>query len=268
MRFCGWACVPTTTRRALQLLGALVVPVECPGCGRWDVPWCSACCALLTGPLCRRDASAPRLDRLDGTGPMPVWSAAEYRGPVRGIVVAWKDLGRADLDPVVGEAMRIVGQALAGTVARAADGPVVVVPAPSSRAATHSRGRHVVAGLARSLAEGLSSGGCAARVDAVLVQRRSGDQVGRGIRGRGARLGGVGRRPRSAVEGTCCLLVDDVLTTGATLAACEDALLAGGGRVLGAVVVAATPAPGRASAAVGGDVAAVSVSEAACVGLG
>ncbi len=44
-----------------------------------------------------------------------------------------------------------------------------------------------------------------------------------------------------------CILVDDVLTTGATLAAVERALERRGHDVLGATVLAATPAPGRAT---------------------
>ncbi len=42
-----------------------------------------------------------------------------------------------------------------------------------------------------------------------------------------------------------CLLVDDVVTTGATLAACERALTSAGALVLGAVALAATPSPGE-----------------------
>ena len=42
-----------------------------------------------------------------------------------------------------------------------------------------------------------------------------------------------------------CILVDDVLTTGATLAAVERTLEGCGHDVLGATVLAATPTPGR-----------------------
>ncbi|WP_043659312.1 hypothetical protein, partial [Cellulosimicrobium cellulans] len=114
---------------------------------------------------------------------------------------------------------------------------------------------------------------------ALLVHRgRARDQVGLGSRARGARLGTVavapgklpgagagglvrplvgpsagarrgrpGRRPSTGAPApvVACLLVDDVVTTGATLAACERALTSAGALVLGAVALAATPSPGE-----------------------
>uniref|UniRef100_UPI0022A780B7 phosphoribosyltransferase family protein n=1 Tax=Puerhibacterium puerhi TaxID=2692623 RepID=UPI0022A780B7 len=88
------------------------------------------------------------------------------------------------------------------------------------------------------------------------VLRRPGggrDQVGLGARARGGNaVVRVAPRawqrlsPASAGQGTpACLLLDDVVTTGATLAAAERALEAAGADVLGALVLAATPAPGE-----------------------
>ena len=63
----------------------------------------------------------------------------------------------------------------------------------------------------------------------------------------GARRGRRGRRPSTGAPApvVACLLVDDVVTTGATLAACERALTSAGALVLGAVALAATPSPGE-----------------------
>jgi predicted amidophosphoribosyltransferase len=65
-------------------------------------------------------------------------------------------------------------------------------------------------------------------------------QKGLGREERGANLHGV-HRARYRLDGRRFLLVDDVVTTGATLAEAARAIRAAGGEVVGAVVVAATP---------------------------
>jgi predicted amidophosphoribosyltransferase len=232
-------------------LAPLGVPVECPGCGLPDVRCCPGCAAPFAGPARRVEWSVPRLDRLDGVPPLPVWALARYVGPVRGLVVAWKDRGRDDLDALLGVELRRVARTIAPTIGGlAAHGGVLVVPAPSSAASRRRRGREPVGVLARAVARGLSDGGVAAVVVPALRRRgRARDQVGLGSRARGrnlatsvvvrGRLLGGGRPTGRPL----CLLVDDVVTTGATLAAAEKALESAGAAVAGALVVAATPPP-------------------------
>lgn len=253
---------------ALRELSRLLLPVACP-CGVPDVPWCAACAAALAGPPVRVEDAAPRLDRLDGVPPLPVWAPAPYAGPVRDVVVHWKDRGRADLDGLLGPVIR---RTAAGSAAALPAGRLLVVPVPSGAAARRARGREPVRVLAREVAAGLRSAGADARLAALLHRPgRARDQVGLGTRARGRNLAAavrVTRRgrglldpPQRAVRGGVparrgapgrasgapvqCLLVDDVLTTGATLAAAERALEQAGAAVLGAIVLAATPPPGR-----------------------
>ncbi|KAE8762241.1 ComF family protein, partial [Georgenia thermotolerans] len=120
---------------ALAEAAGLVVPVECAGCGRWDVALCPGCRALLRAPPVRCEDDAPMLAG-EWTGrPLLTWSLGPYRGPLRAIVLAWKNHRRQDIAPAV-----LAGAAAASrTWARDPDlrrglagaSPVLVVPAPS-----------------------------------------------------------------------------------------------------------------------------------------
>ncbi|PFG20332.1 ComF family protein [Serinibacter salmoneus] len=229
------------TRRGLRGLRGLahagldvVVPVACAGCGAAEEVLCPRCRAVLEAAPIRVSPPVTR-----GT---PVLALGTHTSHLRHLVLAWKLAGRRDLEPHLAHALTRLGSDLSGTpeVPLARGEPVWVVPAPSgiTRAV---RGRPAVATLGCALARGLAAAGH----DAVVVTalRRGIGSAQHGGSSRQRRDGDLRVRPRLALPGTAVVLVDDVVTTGATLAACTDAIEGAGGRVLAAAVLSAAPGP-------------------------
>lgn len=230
-------------RPVQDLLGLveLAAPTACAGCGEPGTRWCEQCAHELTAdpPRSWRPTPCPH-------GFPPTWTAAAYQDRVRRAVVGWKDGGRADLTAVLAVPLRaVLASALAGSpghLAALRDArPVAVLPAPSARAGTRARGEHRVGALVRSAVRGDPSRLPA--VDALRLVRRVEDQAGLGAAQRHRNLTGAVRvRPTAAdrVRGTPCVVVDDVVTTGATLAECARALACAGAGPVVAVTLAAT----------------------------
>jgi predicted amidophosphoribosyltransferase len=201
----------------------LVLPRSCAGCDQPGLGLCLACAGALSG--------APRRTRPQPCPPglPPLSAAADYAGPVRAVLLAHKEHGRLLL-------VRPLGAALAGAVALLAPpAGAVLVPVPSSAAAVRARGHDHARRLAREAAR--RSG---LRARPLLVPRRAvADQAGLDARGRAANLAGaLGARER--LDGMVVVLVDDVVTTGATLVEAARALRSADAQVHGAAVVAAT----------------------------
>lgn len=119
-----------------------------------------------------------------------------------------------------------------------------VVPVPSSPAAVKRRGDDVVRLLAGRAVMRLRRSGRRVRVAAVLQQRRQiADSAGLSAEARAANLSGALEVRPSAqrlMRGAAVVLVDDLVTTGATLSEAAAALARAGAHVLGAGAVAAT----------------------------
>jgi predicted amidophosphoribosyltransferase len=113
-----------------------------------------------------------------------------------------------------------------------------VVPVPSSLLARFRRGFNPARELADELAKTLGL----PLLDSVLRKRRLGGPAIKGLAAR-ERWAGAGRSIacRRMVSGAKLLLVDDVLTTGATAAACAVALRDAGAVDIRVAVWARTP---------------------------
>lgn len=246
--------LPTIRRpRPLRLLPAVVhtaldlaVPRTCPGCGGPE-PWCAGCAATL--------AVRPRLvllpeqtlDAAAGTVLPPVRAITRYAGPVRAAILAGKEHGRTDLP-------RLLGVAFGRSLLRLGRMGVLpedcwIVPAPSRRAAARRRGGDPVTAMAISAATTMAGAGiCAGVAPCLHTGGRARDSVGLDAAGRAANLAGRIRFRGCAGPpvGVPVVLVDDVVTTGATLLASMAALQIQGIQVVGLLALAAA-APWRSA---------------------
>lgn len=194
---------------------ALLLAASCPGCDRPGTLLCDGCRSLL----------APQPHRLTTPGGLPVDAALIYEGVAARSIRRLKEEGMTML-------ARPLGDALGGVLVDVA-ADAVFVPVPTSRSAFRRRGYRVPDLLVRRVGR---------RVSRMLVPaRRTGDQRELGRDARARNVAGSMRVRTPAEQGTGVVIVDDVVTTGATLDEAARALRAAGMHPLGAVTLAATP---------------------------
>ncbi|MEU8672935.1 ComF family protein [Streptomyces anulatus] len=243
-------------RSAWRELSGLLLPVACAGCGRPRTELCTACGAALYGAPARLVRPSPRPPGLPA-----VYAAAPYENAVRAVLLAHKERGALGLAGVLGRALAGCVRAGAGRPGDA--GPLLLVPVPSARSSTAARGHDPVRRIAAAAARDLRRAALPAQVLPLLRQRRAvADQSGLGARQRRANLAGAleltaggGRLLRhellrhGLLRPGRVILVDDLLTTGSTLAEAARAVGEAGGAgressvhgVCRAAVVAASP---------------------------
>ena len=222
----------------LGALADLVLPRTCAGCGLPGAVLCRRCRMLLARPH-------PATPRRFPDGFPPAAAAGVYAGPVRTALIAFKERGRAELAQPLGTALALAVAAVVSAVPGSRR-PVELVPVPSTPAAVRTRGRDHVRELTAVAVAELRAAGVEA--SAVRLLRRRGrvrDSAELSVAQRRANLAGsflVDLRVQMP-PGMRLVVVDDVVTSGATLTEAAGALERAlpGGPVVVAAVVAATP---------------------------
>ncbi|TLQ45582.1 ComF family protein [Streptomyces marianii] len=204
-------------------VSGLVLPALCAGCGDARTSLCEECAERLAGPPARaRPCPEP-------AGLPVVFAAARYEGVVRSVLLAHKERGALGMAGPLGAALASAVRA-ASPHGGGARGPLLLVPVPSARRTVRARGHDPARRIAVAAALALRCAGTYARaVPALRQSRRVSDQSGLTAPERLENItGALEATPWAGpvLEGRRAVLVDDVMTTGASLAEGARALRA------------------------------------------
>lgn len=204
-------------RDGLSGLVDLLLPLHCAGCGTAATAWCPECSRELGG--------LHRVERPLLPPAPPVYALGRYRGAARRAVLAYKESGQRHLaDPL---ARHLATGLRAITEEHRLDHRWWLVPAPSRAIAARRRGGAHMCRIAHRMAARLTAEGRPTEVaDCLVTARAAADSAGLDAAERVRNLSGRvllqnGRLPPRTAQ---LVLIDDVITTAATAAACLEAL--------------------------------------------
>lgn len=201
----------------------LLFPPRCAGCGRLGSHWCAECQAgvtIIRGATCPRCGLPETSAKLcaDCRGHPSAFDQARawarYDAGLRPVVVALKYRSNQGLSWVLAEKM-------AGHLEALPWQPDVILPVPLAEPRLRERGHNQAALLAQPLSTMI---GLPFLSRALVRQRDTPKQVGLSLHARRENMRDAFWAEVDQVRGRCCLVVDDVMTTGATLDAAAAAL--------------------------------------------
>ncbi|MCV7348450.1 ComF family protein [Mycolicibacterium rhodesiae] len=182
----------------------LILPLECGGCGAPSTKWCDSCAATLKVHTDEPHLVTPRIDP-----GVPVFALGRYAGPRRQAIVALKEHGRRDLVAPLARALALgIHQLETWGIL---DTPFTIVPAPTRALAARSRGGDPVLRIAN---EATRQNQTITVIRALKTRAMVRDSVGLAVADRERNLNGRIKITKQVAGDV--LLVDDIVTTGAT----------------------------------------------------
>ncbi|MGP4021155.1 ComF family protein [Saccharopolyspora sp. 5N708] len=211
----------------------LLLPLRCAGCDAAGTAWCRGCSRELGG---LRYVERPLLDP-----GLPVYALGRYRGAARRAVLAYKESGRRYLAGPLARHLAVGLRAISAE--HRLDHAWWLVPAPSRAIASRRRGGAHMTRIAHRTAAELAASGCPAAVaDCLVTARGAADSTGLDAAERVRNLSGrvLVRTGRLPPPGAQVALIDDVITTAATVASAVRVLAAAGVGVAAVLSLTAT----------------------------
>ncbi len=225
----------TTVRAWVGAAADLFLGAECAGCGQPALTLCVRCRrSLLAEP--REVWPHPTPELLRWPSAVTPFAAGPYTGPLRAALAQFKEHGQFGLLPVLSQLLA------ASIIASDVNASMLLVPVPSSARAKRQRGYDAVDQLAHASASLLRREGkdCAAR-QVLRHRRKLADQSGLSAAERWQNLHhAFVADSRRIGPGRSIIVVDDILTTGATVCEAVRALTTVGHRPVAIATVAAT----------------------------
>lgn len=214
----------------MRALADLLLPPHCPGCDVEGEILCRGCLASLRRRMDEPPGTPIGLPALLPVGIAQLEWCAAFTGPARAALHALKyDSERRLAEPL--------GALLAERWRRAGVGGEIVTHVPVHEARLRERGYDQAELLATAAARHL-------RLPAIAALERRGRTTAQHALGRAERarnVGGAFTVPRAVagtVHGRWIIVIDDVITTGATIGGCATALLAQGAIAVSGLTVA------------------------------